>query len=181
MKMLYKVLILVIVLMVAASPAAAWYNSVTGEIRDNDTGQLWEYGATVIVYDCADSIPKTSTYNVSTPPWVGYGTFDIPLSPAFQTVENICIEIDFEPVNGYDPGKRILWIPNDSGGSGVPLDVGTIYTNTGPTAVVLSGFTASPASNQPWQIYAIAAAILALLSAGFSFFRQKGFGRILNR
>jgi hypothetical protein len=114
----------------------AYYDFVSGELKDSKTGALWAYGAEVEVFNCsslasintATLAPGTSTFNID----VSSVSVDTPL----------CIEVNFAAGPEGEPGNAAKGTYPDRSDDTGTLDTGVYFTGTGPLAVTLNGVSA---------------------------------------
>jgi hypothetical protein len=125
-------------------PAFAYYSSLTGELRDSVTGELWTHGATVEVLQC----PPVNA-PVASVPVDNSGTFTIGLPDDFSGDVMLCVRVVFNDAPNGTPATMMkgpfLNTPDEEG----ELDTGVYFANTGPNAVTLQRVEASADSGFP--------------------------------
>lgn len=162
---LTTVAVVVLLTLAVATTVFAVYTSVTGVVHDSKTDQPWLPGGTVTVYDCAD-IGGTvlGSGSISTVD----GTFDFPISSS--GVDHLCMEIDFNPGPAGEPQTKTLYRANTADADAT-LDLGTIYTDTGPNAVTFTNVTAR--STNVWLPVGIVLGLSALAMGTLILLRKR--------
>lgn len=128
-------------------PSMAYYATVSGELRDSETGNLWQYGANVEVFNC-NTLATITTGTVDAAPAAGYGTFTLDISSVSSDMP-LCIEVNFIAGPNGDPGNAVKGpYPNRSDSTG-DLNTGVYFTGTGPTAVSLHSISTTSVANLP--------------------------------
>ncbi len=146
---LLAVAITILLALAMVTTVLAEYSSVTGEVHDSKTGELWQYGGEIYVYNCAEPTALiTDTFT--------NGTFDIGTFDS-SAASRLCIDIFFNGGSEGTPDPKYLYRPNDGDGE---LNLGIIYTDTGPNAVT---FTALSASSNAWLPAGIVAGVSVLV------------------
>jgi LPXTG-motif cell wall-anchored protein len=148
--------------LIVVAPSMAYYNTVSGELRDSKTGALWEYGGNVEVFHCSD-LSVIATDSVDSAPTAGYGTFSIDIS-SISADTPLCIEVDFTAGPNGDPGNASKGPYADRSDDTGDLDTGVYFTGTGPTAINLQSFNTEGGANAM-----LPAVVGLLLLAGVSF------------
>ncbi len=144
-KALFVVGLACLLALLLALPVGAYYSSVTGELRDSVTDSPWTHGATVAVYEC-DSEGTTGS-QIASQAVDSTGTVNIGLS---STSPWLCVVVDFTAGGAGKPVNQERGpIANDLNQTPSTLDLGVIYTNTGPAAVSLQQLSASAAAGSP--------------------------------
>jgi len=146
------VLAVIFVSFLVPMSALAYYDWITGELRDSKTGAIWQYGADVEVFNC-NTLTTIATQTVGSS-----GVFSINISTV-GTPTPLCIEVVFHPGPNGTPGNAAKGPYPDRSSSTGTLNTGVYFTGTGPTAITLTELSArSSASALP--ILAVAAVLL---------------------
>lgn len=144
--------------LLSVAPAFAWYNTLTGELRDSKTGALWIHGASVEVFNC-NTLATIATTIVDSS-----GVFSIDLTG--EADRPLCIEVVFNDGGNGTPGNAAKGPYPDRQSNEGTLNTGVYFTGAGPTAVVLRDLSADSA-NPAWTIVlAGVAATAAMLASG---------------
>jgi hypothetical protein len=149
--------VLVIALLIPTAVAEAYYATVSGELRNSDDNALWEWGANVEVFNCN----TLATINTATVP-ISTSTFSIDVSGVVAATP-LCIEVTFAAGPLGTPGNAAKGpYPDRSSNSG-NLNTGVYFTGTGPNAVAVDHFAATPStqSSDVWLLVFAAAIVLA--------------------
>jgi hypothetical protein len=149
--------ILVVAMLIPTAVAEAYYATVSGELRNSATNGLWEWGASIEVFNCN----TLATINTATVP-ISTTAFSIDVS-SVSTATPLCIEVTFAPGPEGTPGNAAKGpYPDRSSNSG-NLNTGVYFTGTGPNAVTVSDLTAaaSTQSDNMWLLVPAAAIALA--------------------
>jgi hypothetical protein len=155
-----------------AGIAFANFTTITGTVLDSKTTSPWIYGGTVKVYDCSDSTATALPVSGSNPATIAVdGTFTIAGLSDPSAFRPLCVEFNYSTATSPNgtPATETRFIADQSGDSGTH-NMGTIYTDTGPTAVTLADFNPTPSSS---TLPVIAAAFFALSSVSFVMLRRR--------
>ncbi|MBA3534103.1 MAG: hypothetical protein H0T73_19450 [Ardenticatenales bacterium] len=161
------VFLAVLVTFAIASPAAAFYDTVTGQLRNFNNGN-WLYGATVEAYNC-DTFETAGTQVVP----AGTTTFSIDVSAynALQVASYpICVEVfwNMDTANNYTPGNVTKGPFRNALAAAGSLNTGA-YTAEAPLSVRLSSLTATAAASQIKVQWASASEVN---NVGFNIYRS---------
>ncbi len=159
--------IFIIAVLIPTAVAAAFYSTLSGELRDSKTGALWTHGADVEVFNCNDySTIVTTTVDFS-------GQFTVSL-PIITTTTGLCVNVSFYYGGTGTPGDAAKGpYPDRSGYSG-NLDTGVYFTGTGPTAITLKSLDARSEDSSPalW----IGSLLILVITLGIIALRRRRFG-----
>jgi hypothetical protein len=158
--------VLLAALLLAPTLAIAYYGSVTGELRDSDTGQPWQYGGTVEIWNC-NTLNTIITQVVPS----GVYTFNIGISTVVTTPTALCVEVAFSPGPLGTPGNAAGGPFPDRASSAGILNTGVYFTGTGPTAITLANVTARSANR--WLPVGLAAVALVGVGGGLLALRRR--------
>ena len=149
--------VLVIGLLIPTAVAEAYYATISGELRNSDNNALWEWGADVEVFNCntLDTI-ITATVPIST------SMFTMTL-PSTSSARPLCVEVAFAAGPEGTPGNAAKGPYPDRSSSSGNLNTGVYFTGTGPNAVAVDNFAATPSTqnNDAWLLLAAPAILLA--------------------
>lgn len=167
-------LLVSLVLGVLAGSVTAW-NGVSGQVRDSINQDGWVHGGDVWILNPAFETVATGSLGVN-------GNFSIPYTAcAFGApcdgvqAGTMTVYVDFEcqtsgnacnPPVGYPATAQLTYT---EGGPPINLNLGYIYTGTGPNAVNLQNFSADSGSIFP----VVLGSLLLVLAAGMTVFFRK--------
>jgi hypothetical protein len=159
-KIFRLIAVFVIAILLPAATARAYYEFVSGELRDSKTGAVWSNGATVEIYDCA-SFTTVATQIVDSS-----GMFSIPVSsfPTPPVIRALCIEVTFSPGISGTPGMAAKGPYRDRPSISGTLSTGVYFTGTGPNAIALRDMNATTALT-PWPLILAAVLVAAVMLA----------------
>jgi hypothetical protein len=125
-------------LLLPGAPGRAYYIGVNGELRENQTGDYWEQGATVRIFNCL-TLQTIATGPVETVEQINYGTFEIAIPPSIEN-RTLCVEVDFDRTTANNPPNFVKGpFLDDQASSGI-LTTGVYSAFTNPIYVRLDFF-----------------------------------------
>ncbi len=166
-KKLRLIAIFIIALLIPTAIAAAFYATLSGELRDSKTNALWTHGADVEVFNCNTfSTIVTTTVGVS-------GQFTVDVSSVGATT-GLCINVSFHDGGTGIPGDAAKGPYVDRLANGGNLNTGVYFTGTGPTAITLKSLDARSEDSSPalW----IGSLLIMGITLGIIALRRRRFG-----
>lgn len=137
------------------------FTSVSGVVHDSKTNTAWEHGGSVKVFDCSDAGQVALGSGVAM--IAVDGTFSITGLANPGAFRPLCVEFVYAAGPGGTPPSVIEFIADQSSDSG-DHNMGTIHTDTGPTAVTLQNATADSNTTT-----AVGIGFVVLMLAGVTF------------
>lgn len=164
---------MVTVLLLFSASAALAYSPVTGCVTTGtagDPGPAWPYGGTVTAWQTVSKVV------------VGTGTLDANgcFSVTIGNGPEVQVSIEFNsgpngtpadictPVGSKTPTNCQCTVPTDNNYTMVPYACGPIYSGTGPNAVSMLGFGATPSATAPALL-----GLVTVLGAAVAFLRRR--------
>lgn len=175
MKKFAVVVLVLLILGVMAGSVMAW-NGVTGQVRDSVYQQGWVHGGDVWILNGAYETVATGSLDAN-------GTFAVPYTACLFGAPcdgvpggTMTVYIDFNcqisgntctPPVGYPATAQVSY---PEAGPPINLNLGYIYTGTGPNAVNLQNFSAESGSILPMVLGSL---LLVLVTGTAVFFRKR--------
>jgi hypothetical protein len=140
MKIILPLLLAIVLVIVSAAgaPALSFYIGVSGELRDNPTGNLWEHGGSVRVFNCA-TLQTIASDTVERSDQTPYGVFEVAIPPASEG-RTLCVQVDFRNSPTDEPASFIKGPFADGPNNVGILNTGVYSSMTNPVNVRLGTF-----------------------------------------